>query len=68
MYAAMHANSSGSLAHIERKHKRSSRGFAAVTIAGISSYSRRFSVVLPRFSFDKVEMHRTGQRVRNVLS
>lgn len=64
MHAAMHANSSSSLAHIERKHKRSSRGFAAITIAGYrrAPSSRRFGA-LPRFSFDKVEIHETRQQV-----
>jgi len=66
MYAAMHANSSSSLAHIERKHKRNSRGFVSVTIAGISplvlSSSRRFDA-LPRFNFDKEEIHKTRQQV-----
>jgi len=62
MYAAVHANGSSSLAHIERKHKRSSRGFVSVTIARISLSSRCFGV-LPRFSFDKMEIHRTRQQV-----
>jgi len=60
MHAAMHANSSSSFAHIERKHKRS---FAASrNDCGISPSSRRFGV-LPRFSFDKVETHGTRQQV-----
>lgn len=45
MHAAMHANSSSSLAHIERKHKRSSESrFRSRNDCSVSSFSRRFSV------------------------
>lgn len=49
MHAAMHANSSSSLAHIERKHKRSSLvWFRSRNDRGVSSschFSMRFHVL-----------------------
>lgn len=57
MHAAMHANSSSSLAHIERKHKRSSLAWFRSNDCVVSSLSS-FLDALSRFSFDKVEMPR----------